>query len=237
MILHVGAAAAQEAPPRGHYLANEVGDLAGVSGNTIGQWERREYIRASQQTHGYPLVYAYQDIAEAMVVHELMNRGVNLRYIKEALQKLRDMLGTEWPLQQAKILVPDLTPGQLRSRRGKGRTVAFQKDDGEILDLIRNHAVLPKSDLVSIAADLKRGGWAAREIGDDLKHIEVDPDRLSGQPTIRGRRLSARLVANLAETDEGLKELRSKDGYDLKTAEIRDAQRWWGKVRTYQEAA
>lgn len=238
MMRTVGAAAAaQEAPPRGHYLAGEVGDLAGVSGYTIGQWERNEYIRASQHSGDFPLVYAYQDIAEAMVVHELLNRDVDPRFIKEALRKLRDLLGTEWPLQQVDIMVPRLTPAQRRTRRRKGRTVAFQNDQGEILDLIKDHPVLRESDLVSIAADLNRGGWAARELGGDLQHIEVDPDRLSGQPTIRGRRVSARLVANLAESTEGMKELRSKDGYGLKPAEIRDARRWWEKVRSYQEAA
>ena len=32
----------------GHFLAGEVGEMAGVSGNTIGQWARWGYIKASQ---------------------------------------------------------------------------------------------------------------------------------------------------------------------------------------------
>ena len=44
--------------PRAHgtFLAGEVGELAGVSGNTIGQWARWGYIRASQ-SDGDPHVY------------------------------------------------------------------------------------------------------------------------------------------------------------------------------------
>jgi hypothetical protein len=45
-------------PPRGHYLASEVGQLAGVSGERIGQWSRYGYIRASQSDDEYPLVYS-----------------------------------------------------------------------------------------------------------------------------------------------------------------------------------
>ena len=35
------------AKPHGHFLAGEAGELAGVSGSTIGQWARRGYIRDS----------------------------------------------------------------------------------------------------------------------------------------------------------------------------------------------
>ena len=59
----------------GSFLAGEVGELAGVSGNTIGQWARWGYIRASQ-SGGDPHVYSVEDIAEASVVAELIGRGV-----------------------------------------------------------------------------------------------------------------------------------------------------------------
>src|SRR5689334_7979997 len=46
----------------GHFLAGEVGEMAGVSGNTIGQWARWGYIRASQSA-GDPHVYSVEDVA------------------------------------------------------------------------------------------------------------------------------------------------------------------------------
>src|ERR687886_152685 len=52
------------ARPHGHFLAGEAGELAGVSGNTIGQWARWGYIRASQ-SGGDPHVYSVEDVAEA----------------------------------------------------------------------------------------------------------------------------------------------------------------------------
>lgn len=225
--------ATRDPGPRGHYLAHEAGELAGVSGYTIGQWSRRGYIHASQSL-GYPHVYAFQDVAEAMVVHDLIDRGVSLRYIRRALARLRELVGTEWPLQTANLMVPRKTREQHRQTFGRGRTVAVQKADGEILDLVRDHAVLPKSDLVRIADNLQHGGWAARQLR-DLEYIEVNPDRLSGQPTIRGRRVAAKQVARMAESGDGRAELR--DGFDLSEDEIADASRWWHEVQSYEKAA
>src|SRR4051812_42079863 len=88
-------------PPRGHYLAHEVGALAGVSGDRIGQWARRGYIRSSQSTDR-PRVYSYQDVAEAMVVHELLERA-DLKSIKRAIARLRERHGHDWPLQHSDV--------------------------------------------------------------------------------------------------------------------------------------
>ena len=157
-------------------------------GKKIGQWARREYIRSSWTTVP-PLMYAYQDVAEAMVVHELESRGIRPHVIGDAVKQLRERYGTEWPLQRSNLLVPQSHP----HAKGRGRTVALRTDDG-IWDLSHHHLVLRESDLVSIARDLSRGGWAARDLP-NLRYIEVNPDRLSGRPTIRGRRIAAQFVA------------------------------------------
>lgn len=82
----------EEVGPRGYYLAHEAGRLAGVSGDRIGQWARRGYINASVST-GTPNVYSYQDVAEAMVVHELVRSGVRLPEIRQAVQLLKEEYG------------------------------------------------------------------------------------------------------------------------------------------------
>lgn len=162
--------------PRGHYLAHEVGWLAGVSGDRIGQWARRGYIRASQ-SDGRPHVYSYQDVAEAMVVHELLDHGADLRSI---------------PWQQ----------------------------------------VVEPENLRKIAGQLERGGWAVRGLP-ELRHIEVNPDMLSGRPVIRGKRVPASMVAELADREDGLEILH--EDYDLTDPEIRDAQRWWRLIIGFQD--
>jgi DNA-binding transcriptional MerR regulator len=86
--------------PHGHFLAGEAGELAGVSGSTIGQWARWGYIRASQ-SQGDPHVYSVEDVAEAAIVHELLRRGVRHADVRRAIDRLHTY-GT-WPLSDAPL--------------------------------------------------------------------------------------------------------------------------------------
>ena len=88
------------AKPHGHFLAGEAGELAGVSGNTIGQWARHGYIRASQSA-GEPHVYSVEDVAEAAIVRALLDRGVRHREVRRAIDRLAAY--GEWPLSEAPL--------------------------------------------------------------------------------------------------------------------------------------
>lgn len=90
----------------GHLSAGEVGALAGVSGTTIGQWARWGYIRASQ-SQGDPHVYAVEDVAEAVIVHALLERGVSHAQVRRAIAALGDC--GPWPLSEAALAT---TPGR-----------------------------------------------------------------------------------------------------------------------------
>ena len=196
-------------PPRGNYLAHEAGLLAGVSGYKMGQWARHGYIKSSISPHA-PRIYSYQDIAEAMVVHELLDQEVPHKFIKRAIDKL-DGYG-DWPLTHAPIGV------------AHGRVYGVEGDDTfEVGDLGWQKVIEPEN-LELIKNQLRRGGWAVR-ILPDLQYIEVDPDRLSGRPTIKGRRIPAAKVAAMATTDTGREILR--EDYELTDDEIVDAERWW----------
>jgi uncharacterized protein (DUF433 family) len=163
-----------------------------------------------------------------MVVHELEERGVSPRDIGVIVTDLRSDLGTEWPLQNTALWTP-----LGRSPQKRIRTVVAN-GKGALVDLIRMHPVLGEMDLIKIAGDLERGGWAARDLP-ELKYIEVNPELLSGRPAIRGRRIAAVDVALEAEEPGGIEELR--EGYGLSDAEIVDAQRWWAQVQVYEAAA
>src|SRR5215208_3571884 len=82
--------------PHGSFLAGEVGELAGVTGNTVGQWARRGLIRSSQ-SDGEPRVYSIEDINEASVVAELIGRGVRHADVHRATERLARRYG-RWPL-------------------------------------------------------------------------------------------------------------------------------------------
>jgi uncharacterized protein (DUF433 family) len=215
--------------PRGHYLAHEVGFLAGVSGPRVGQWAKNGYIRSSQGTD-LPRVYSFQDTAEAMIVHELVDARVEYEEIREAIAGLRERFGDDWPLTQAQDKL-----GTYGKAGKPKRRVAYADKEG-VYDLgLKKWQQMDASDLGRISGLLRRGGWAARKLT-DLKHIEVDPDRLSGTPTIKGRRVAAKAVAELADSGSvGVQILREE--YDLKRDQIRDAQKWWGEARKVLVAA
>jgi hypothetical protein len=88
------------AKPHGHFLAGEAGELAGVSGTTVGQWARWGYIRASQSA-GEPHVYSVEDIAEAAIVRVLLERGVRHADIRKAVRRLAPY--GDWPLSEAPL--------------------------------------------------------------------------------------------------------------------------------------
>ena len=88
------------AKPHGHFLAGEAGELAGVSGTTIGQWARWGYIRASQ-SGGDPHVYSVEDVAEAAIVRLLLERGVRHADVRRAATQLPRY--GDWPLSEAPL--------------------------------------------------------------------------------------------------------------------------------------
>jgi hypothetical protein len=134
-------------PPHGRLLAREVGELAGVSGTTIGQWARWGYIRSSQ-SDGEPRVYSVEDVAEAVVVAELLGRGVRHEDVRHTVERLGGEYG-RWPLSEARLAV---TAGDRRPRvvlREDGRAWMLVSRDWQQL------AVVP--ELVEVRLRLRHG--------------------------------------------------------------------------------
>jgi hypothetical protein len=110
---------AERPKTHGSFLAGEVGELAGVSGNTIGQWARRGLIRSSQ-SDGEPRLYAVEDIAEATVVAELLGRGVRHVDVHRASERLAPRFGP-WPLSDAAL-------GTIVEDGGRPRIVLLERE-------------------------------------------------------------------------------------------------------------
>lgn len=206
-------------PPRGYYTASEVGRLAGVSGKTIGQWARHGFVRSSR-SGGRPRIYSFQDVGEAIVVHLLRKRGAKWPEIRSAIEELRTKHGTAWPLSCSEIAT--------RGSHIVEPAAGVEYDVGKRWQRFFDPELKPEmvSDL------LRRGGWATEQTG--ARHIEVNPERLSGRPTIKGTRIAAEKVASIALAPGGRGIL--KDGYDLRDEEIDDAVRWWQAVQQYEAA-
>jgi DNA-binding transcriptional MerR regulator len=102
----------------GEFLAGAVGELAGVSGNTIGQWARWGYIRASQSS-GDPHVYSVEDVAEAAMVKALLERGISHKMVRRAISQLSGY--GDWPLSEASLAV---------TKNGKRPKVVLKEAEG-----------------------------------------------------------------------------------------------------------
>jgi DNA-binding transcriptional MerR regulator len=102
----------------GEFLAGAVGELAGVSGTTIGQWARWGYIRASR-SDGDPHVYSLEDVAEAVMVKALLDRGVSRPMIRRAVAHLGEY--GDWPLSEARLAT---------TRAGRRTRIVLRDDDG-----------------------------------------------------------------------------------------------------------
>jgi hypothetical protein len=112
----------------GHLSAGEAGELVGVTGNTIGQWARWGYIRASQ-SDGDPHVYSVEDVAEAAVVRALLDRKVRHRIVRLAITHLADY--GDWPLSQAPLATtPD---GHLVLLRESGDVYALSSRGWQLM--------------------------------------------------------------------------------------------------------
>jgi uncharacterized protein (DUF433 family) len=181
--------------------------LAGVTPRRIGRWAREGIILPSVSRR--PNLYSYADAGEAILSHYLVEQGKKPRGIKEIVHLLRKTYG-DWPLATA----PLAHDGKLLLVRdpASGKYVSVDMPDHEVIGgTLLNLKVFRES--------LGRGGWVA--INNPRDHIEVDPDRHSGTPVIRGRRVPTSLVASLADAEGGHEVLH--EDYGLSDAEIEDA--------------
>lgn len=210
----------QVSSPRaiGHYTAREVARLAGVTPRRIGQWARFGIIPSGGVGER---VYSYADAAEAVLTHYLVEQKLRPREVRKIVENLRAEWG-EWPLATAPI-------------EHEGKLVVIRDESGVYFDVVHRveqEVIVGTLDLKAVRAALERGGWVA--IKNPRKHIEVNPERLSGRPTIRGQRLSTEVVAELAATKEGREALRGD--YKLSRAEVDEAVAYERDVQEAQAA-
>lgn len=195
----------------GHYSAAEVARLAGTTPRRVGSWARYGIIPSISKT---PRVYSYADAGEAVLVRYLIENKVPTRNIRKLVEGLRREYG-EWPLATAPL-------------KHDGRLIVIERGDDlhfdaadKVDELQQRHRVITGTllDLKAVREALHHGGWVA--VDKPREHIEVNPDRLSGQPAVRGRRVSTEIVADLAKRKQG-RELLQTD-YELSDEEIREA--------------
>lgn len=211
-------ALAETDTPSGVFPPFRAGALAGVSGNRVGQWARYELIKPTLFRGRPANLYEFRDVAEAIVVHWLLERGFSYRDIHLAIEQARSQYG-DWPLLSAPLGVAQ--HAVVGDPRG---TIVLEVERGIYVDTRRGgHQVTLRPELLEGARDmLRRGGWLAAQL--KLERIEVDPGKLGGAPVLRGRRWPIERVAQLAADEAGIRVL--LDDYGLHPRDIEESVRW-----------
>ena len=200
------------------FPAHRAGALAGVSGSRIGQWARYGLITPTLYAGRPANLYAFLDVAEAIVVHWLLERGFEYTDIHSAIESARET-HPDWPLLTAPLGVAQHavrgdTRGAIVQEIRRGIYVDVGSPGGQIT---------LKPQLLERTRDmLRRGGWIAEELG--LHRLEVDPQKLGGAPTLRGRRWPVERVAQLAADEDGRRVL--VDDYGLDARDVDESVRW-----------
>jgi uncharacterized protein (DUF433 family) len=190
----------------GRYTADEVARLAGVSPRRIGTWARYGVVPSISEGHR---IYSYADVAEAILVHYLIDQGLRPKDVRHIVQHLRAEFGP-WPLTNAPL-------------EHDGKLVVRKHGPDLYFDVVEHleHRVIGGTllDLRAVRDALEQGGWVA--IDQPRHHIQVDPELHSGEPVIRGRRVPTATVARLAASRDGRDVLR--EDYELSDEQIDEA--------------
>ena len=204
--------------PTGVFSPFQAGALAGISGNRIGQWARYGLIEPTFFRGRPSNLYEFHDVAEAIVVHWLLDRGFSYAEIHEAIERAR-VEHQDWPLLTAPLGVAQhAVSGDPRG------AIVLEVEKGTYVDTRSGGGqVMLRPALLEGARDmLRRGGWIAAKL--KLKRIEVDPGKLGGMPVLLGSRWPIERVAQIAADKAGRAVLR-KD-YGLHRLAIDEAVRW-----------
>lgn len=198
------------------YSPGRAGALAGVSGQRLGQWARNLIVRPSVYKGRPTNLYSYFDVAEAVAVNWLRSERFRYDEIHTAIQAAR-VDQPDWPLSQSDLGVARADPDEDRG--------AIVKREGPIyVDITYegDQVTLRPSFLFHVSDVLRSGGWIARQLG--LEHLEVQPGRLGGLPTLKGRRWAVQHVALIAEDHAGRSTL--VDDYGLLPVEVDECVAW-----------
>ncbi len=200
----------------GVFSPRRAGALAGVSGNKIGQWARYGLITPHVYEGRPANRYAFYDVAEAIVIHWLRAAQFSYDEIHRAIATAREEY-PDWPLVSAPL-------GVARDAVEGDRGLIVQRVEGGYVETGRpGGQVILKPELLGFARDMLRtGGWLADQLG--LERLEVDPEKLGGAPTLRGRRWPVERVARIAADGEG-RDLLVQD-YGLDKRDVEESVRW-----------
>lgn len=109
------------------YRAPQVCKIVGITYRQLDYWARTDLLRPSLQSatgSGSQRLYAFGDIVQLRVVKRLLDAGMSLKKIRQAMDLLRDQLQSETPLEEVTLL-------------SDGNTIYAAHSADELVDVFR----------------------------------------------------------------------------------------------------
>jgi DNA-binding transcriptional MerR regulator len=89
------------------YRAPQVCKIVGITYRQLDYWARTDLLKPSLQTasgSGSQRLYAFGDIVQLRVVKRLLDAGMSLKKIRQAMDLLREQLQSRSPLEEVTLL-------------------------------------------------------------------------------------------------------------------------------------
>lgn len=109
------------------FRAPDVCRLVGISYRQLDYWARTDLITPSLQDaqgSGTQREYSFTDVVQLRVVKNLLDAGMSLKKIRQAMEILRDRLESDNPLSEVTLI-------------SDGQTIYAAHSDQEVVDLFR----------------------------------------------------------------------------------------------------
>lgn len=109
------------------YRAPQVCNLVGISYRQLDYWARTDLLRpslAAANGSGTQRMYSFGDIVQLRVVKRLLDAGMSLNKIRQAMDLLREQLDSETPLTDVTLL-------------SDGTTIYAAHSADEVVDVFR----------------------------------------------------------------------------------------------------
>lgn len=109
------------------YRAPQVCNVVGITYRQLDYWARTDLLKPSLQSasgSGSQRLYSFGDIVQLRVIKRLLDAGMSLKKIRQAMELLRDQLQSETPLEEVTLL-------------SDGSTIYAAHSADEVVDVFR----------------------------------------------------------------------------------------------------
>lgn len=201
----------------------------GTSERWIDGYERagRFYQPVVRPEHTGDDVATWGELVECRLLSEYRDAGVTLQRMRPAVERLRELTGSRYPLASAQLWLG-----------AEGRELVAQvQDDVQLSDKLSLVVVRSGQHMFDWSPRASRFRSSVRWSGQDVDstpvsivpddgnpEIEIDPERGFGDPVIRGRGVTTSVIRELVQAGEPIESI--AESYELERSQVEAALRY-----------